>query len=114
MVFKENRRQVLDDIHWKPFLSIPLFRPDGSGEQGLCKILFRKNVLEQQFWAASDEGDLIFVDWSKRPTGKGEDQTQKADFMISREIQRNYRPVLALEQSPFFEELIMTVHDFNF
>jgi WD40 repeat protein len=113
-VSKENRRQAIEEIHWKPYLSIPLFRPDGSGEQGLSKILFRRGCVEPQFWAGSDEGDLIFVDWSKRPTGKEEDTAQKADFMISRESQRNYRPVVALEQSPFFEELIMTVHDFNF
>jgi len=35
MVFKEERRQALEDIHWKPYLTIPLYRPDGSGEQGL-------------------------------------------------------------------------------
>lgn len=34
--------------------------------------------------------------------------------MISRESQKNYRQVLALDQSPFFEDLLMTVHDFNF
>lgn len=113
-VNKEHRRQAVEEIHWKPYISIPLFRPDGTGEQGLSKILFLKDSAEPHFWAGSDEGDLIFVDWSKRPTGKEEDQTQKADFMISRESQRNYRPVLALEQSPFFPDLIMTVHDFNF
>lgn len=113
-VSKENRRQSIEEIHWKPYLTIPLFTPDGSGEQGLSRILFYNNAVEQQFWAGSDEGDLIFVDWSKRPTGKEEDLTQKTDFMISRDSQRNYRPVLGLEQSPFFEDLIMTVHDFNF
>lgn len=113
-VSKENRRQSVEEIHWKPFLNIPMFRPDGSGEQGLARILFQRNTVEQNFWVGSDEGDLIFVDWSKRPTAKEEDQTQKSDFMISRESQRNYRPILALEQSPFFEDLIMTVHDFNF
>lgn len=113
-VFREHRDQSYDEVHWKPFLTIPLFRPDGSGEQGLSKILFKKDCVDTVFWAGSDEGDLIFVDWSKRPSGKEDDQAQKADFMISREGQRNYRPVLALEQSPFFEELIMTVHDFNF
>jgi WD40 repeat protein len=113
-VFREAREASLDNVNWRPFLAIPLFRPDGSGEQGLSKILFRRNCIDPVFWAGSDEGDLIFVDWSKRPSGKDDDQAQKVDFMVSREGQRNYRPVLALEQSPFFEELIMTVHDFNF
>lgn len=113
-VSKENRRNTVDEIHWKPFLSIPLYRPDGAGEQGLSKILFNRNSTLPHFWAGSDEGDLIFVDWSKRPTGKEDDQPKMSDFMVARESQRNYRPVLALEQSPFFDDLIMTVHDFNF
>lgn len=112
VVKKENRRSHVEEIHWKPLINIPLFNE--SGEQGLSRILFLKGCTEPIFWAGSDEGDLIFVDWSKRPTGKEEDQTQKVDFVLSRESQRNYRHVLALEQSPFFENLIMTVHDFNF
>lgn len=113
-VFKEHRKGNVEEMHWKPFITIPLFKTDGTGEQGLSKILFNPHSMSPQFWAGSDEGDLIFVDWSKRPTGKEEDQSKKADFMMARESQRNYRPVCALEQSPFFEDLIMTVHDFNF
>lgn len=113
-VFKENRKSNPEEIHWKPFLTIPLYKIDGTGEQGLSKILFDPKTSDPHFWAGSDEGDLIFVDWSKRPTGKEEDQSKKADFMITRESQRNYRAVRALEQSPFFPDLILTVHDFNF
>jgi WD40 repeat protein len=114
VVFKENRKVNAEEMHWKPYLSIPLYKLDGTGEQGLSKILFNHHSSLPHFWAGSDEGDLIFVDWSKRPTGKEEDQAKKSDFMLARECQRNYRRVLALEQSPFFEDLIMTVHDFNF
>lgn len=28
--------------------------------------------------------------------------------------ERNYRPTLALERSPFFDDLLLVVHDFNF
>lgn len=41
-ILKENRNKNIEEIAWKPFLNIPLFRPDGSGEQGLSKILFQK------------------------------------------------------------------------
>ena len=34
-VMREKRRQATEDIQWRPFLQIPLYRPDGSGEQGL-------------------------------------------------------------------------------
>lgn len=114
IVFKEHRKGIAEELHWKPYLTIPLFKTDGTGEQGLSKILFNQQSSNPHFWAASDEGDLIFVDWSKRPTGKEEDQSKKSDFMIAKESQRNYRHILALEQSPFFDDLIMTVHDFNF
>ena len=30
------------------------------------------------------------------------------------ETERNSRPVLALERSPFYEDLLLTVHDYNF
>jgi len=114
IIFKENRRSHGEELHWKPYISIPLYKMDGTGEQGLYKILFNHHSTDPIFWAGSDEGDLIFVDWSKRPTGKEDDQSKKSDFMLARESQRNYRPILAIEQSPFFEDLIMTVHDFNF
>lgn len=114
-VLKENRSKGnIDEIHWKPFLSIPLFKSDGTGELGLSRILFLRNNQQTQFWLGSDEGELIFIDWSKRPTGKEDDQSKLADFMITRESQRNYRQVLALEQSPDFDDLLLTVHDYNF
>jgi hypothetical protein len=33
---------------------------------------------------------------------------------IHYESERTYRPILALERSPFFDDLILTVHDFYF
>lgn len=92
-VFKEHRKSNAEEMYWKPYVTIPLYKADGTGEQGLSRILFNRNTTNPHFWAGSDEGDLIFVDWSKRPTGKEEDQSKRADFMITRESQRNYRPV---------------------
>lgn len=69
-VEKENLRTHPDYI-WKPYISIALFRQDGSGELGLSRILFEKNQATSTFWAASDEGDLLFIDWSIKPIGGG-------------------------------------------
>jgi hypothetical protein len=68
------------------------------------------------FWASSDEGDLVQVDWSiKPPAGAGEDAAKFAEYVRKiYECERSYRPVVALERSPFFEDLILTVHDFHF
>lgn len=113
-VLRENRKGTSEDVYWKPQITIPLYKADGTGEQGLSCILFDRTSLLPQFWAGSDEGDLIFIDWSKRPTGKEDDNSKMQDFMQTRDNQRNYRKISAIEQSPFFEDLIMTVHDFNF
>jgi hypothetical protein len=76
--------------------------------------LFDPNQTTTTFYAASDEGDLLFIDWSAKPLGGGED-TKSAEYVRTTfGTERNHRPVLALERSPFFEDLIMTVHDFNF
>ena len=59
---------------------------------------------------------MALIDWTVRPE-KGPDgqETKPAEFIIKcYESERNTRPVVALEQSPFFEDLIMTVHDFHF
>jgi hypothetical protein len=40
-VEKENLR-IHHDYIWKPYVSIALFRQDGSGELGLARILFEK------------------------------------------------------------------------
>lgn len=99
-----------------PFLTINVFRTDGSGEMGFSRILFEKNQQSCSFWAASDEGELALIDWTVRPE-KGADgsESRPAEFIqFEYTTERNMRPVLALEQSPFFENLLMTVHDFYF
>lgn len=114
-VEKETIRNVADFI-WKPFQQINLFRQDGSGELGLSRVLFHPRQQATTFWAASDEGDLLMIDWSVKPTGNANEEGAKfAEYVkLTYDSDRNYRPVLALERSPFFEDLILTVHDFHF
>lgn len=85
---------------------------DGSGEVGLSRVLFKSTQDTPTFFASSDEGDLLFIDWSVKPLG---DENKIAENVrIQRDSERNYRPVLALERSPFYEDLVMTIHDFHF
>jgi hypothetical protein len=95
-----------------------LFRPDGSGDLGLAKVLLSPKQTTTTFWAASDEGDLALVDWSIKPPpgagGNAEEAAKFAEYVRKMyECERNYRPVVALERSPFFDDLILTVHDFS-
>jgi len=117
LVEKEAIRTTPDFI-WKPFVQITLFRPDGSGDLGLSKVLLMPKQTTTTFWASSDEGDLVQVDWSIKPpagAGNAEEAAKFAEYVRKiYECERSYRPVVALERSPFFEDLILTVHDFHF
>jgi len=98
---------------WVPLMSFPVFRQDGSGDLGLSRILFEPGQTTPTFYAGSDEGDLILIDWSIRPTGDS-DKTTVEYVRHTYESERSYRPVLALERSPFYPDTLMTVHDFHF
>jgi WD40 repeat protein len=118
LVEKEAIRNTPDFI-WKPFQQITLFRPDGSGDLGLARILLYPKQTTTTFWAASDEGDLVYVDWSIKPPpgagGNAEEAAKFAEYVRKiYECERNYRPIVALERSPYYEDLILTVHDFHF
>ena len=115
MVDKESRRSVAHEIVWRPILNIQLYRTDGTGELGLNRILFDPEQTTTTFWAASDEGDVILVDWSAKPAGGGEEAKKQAEY-VKRiyEVERTYRPTVALERSPFFSDILLSVHDFHF
>lgn len=96
-----------------------MFRPDGSGDLGIVKILVYPKQITTTFWAASEEGDLVLVDWSAKPPpgagGNAEEAAKFAEYVKKiYEGERNYRPIVALERSPFFDDMILTVHDFHF
>lgn len=107
--------QKQPDYMWKPFLRLDLFKQDGSGELGLSRCLIDRSAATPTFWAASDEGDLVLVDWSVKPVGGGDDGPKFAEYVkFTYESEKEYRPALALERSPFYPNLLLTVHNFNF
>ena len=100
---------------WKPYLKLDLFKQDGSGELGLSRILLQANQTTPTFWAASDEGDLVLVDWSVKPISTGDDQPKFAEYVkFTYDSMKEGRPALSLERSPFFPNLLLTVHNFYF
>lgn len=56
------------------------------------------------------------IDWSVKPIGGGGEEATKIaeNVRLTYGSERNSRSVLALERSPFFEDLLLTVHDFYF
>lgn len=108
----EELSKNIKRFEWIPFLSVNIYKQDGSGEVGLSRILFNSKQDNTLFYAASDEGDLLLIDWSIKPIG--EDTKIAENVRLTRDSEKNYRPTLALERSPFYEDLVMTIHDFHF
>jgi hypothetical protein len=55
------------------------------------------------------------VDWTSKGGAVGDDagrSTEYVKFLFDSE--RNNRPTLALNKSPFYEDILLTVHDFHF
>ena len=100
---------------WAPVITITAARSEG-GELGLSRILFEESQTTPTFWGASDEGELALIDWSIRPAPGGGEGAPREPEYVQRiyESERNSRPVLALERSPFYDDLLLTVHDFHF
>lgn len=109
---REKAKNQKYDYEWIPWLSINLFRQDGSGEVGLSRTLMKWDQDTPTFYGTSDEGELFLIDWSIKPIS--EDQKVAEHIRMTKDCERNYRPVVALERSPFYEDLILTVHDFHF
>jgi len=99
-------------FEWTPHMSVNLYRMDGSGEVGLSRLLFQADQNTTTFYGASEEGDMLYIDWSIKPIG--DDNKIAENVRTQRDSERNYRPVLALERSPFYSDLVMTIHDFHF
>jgi dynein intermediate chain 3, axonemal len=106
---------------WAPYLNIQLFRPDGDPNLGLSRILFQPNQTTTTFWAGSFEGEFLMVDWAVRPAAKADaeggegGEKARADNVVAYfDCERSWRPILAVERSPFYDDLVLTVHDFYF
>jgi len=51
------------------------------------------------------------IDWSVKPVGSGDDGPKFAEYVKrTYDSEKENRPALALERSPFYEDLLLTVH----
>ena len=52
------------------------------------------------------------IDWTVKPATE---DAKIVDYVrMTKDSERSFRPIIALQRSPFIPELIMTVHDFHF
>eukprot|EP01017_Pseudomicrothorax_dubius_P046521 TRINITY_DN8202_c0_g1_i6.p1 TRINITY_DN8202_c0_g1~~TRINITY_DN8202_c0_g1_i6.p1 ORF type:complete len:722 (-),score=183.31 TRINITY_DN8202_c0_g1_i6:12-2177(-) len=96
---------------WRANYAIQLFRPGGGGLLGGVQLVFHKDQKNSSFFAASDEGELFQVDWGVKPT----EENAKPDMITNLwSSERALRSCVALDRSPFFDDIILTVFDFHF
>jgi dynein intermediate chain 3, axonemal len=96
---------------WKGSFSIQLLRPDNTGMMGLSQIVFSKTGKTHMLYATSDEGDFFTVDCSLKTL----DDAGKPQIILNlNSAERNTRPTVAVDSSPFYDDLLLTVHDCHF
>merc|ERR1719263_1146055 len=106
-----------NDFSWKPIHRIQLQRQDSGTEMGCCHLLYctdrkdeKDNKLLTNFFASTEEGELIFGDWAARAEEDRKPEFCKKMFTVS----KTFRPMLSLERSPFFPDVILGVTDWAF
>lgn len=123
---------------WGPIFKAHLKRMEGVGELSLCKVCCSGNLttavsndsnlagdVRSHLLVSTEEGDVIFADLcGKKPAepshGKDEkDKEEEEEVDNSRDYVRwitrdHSRPCVALHQSPFFPDVLLSVGDWNF
>lgn len=78
---------------------------------GGSQICFQKGQKSPVFTGTSDEGELFLIDLSVKTS----EESSKSEMVTKLwQFERGYRPSVSLDRSPFFEDIILTVHDFHF
>jgi len=119
---------------WGPIFKAPLKRLDGVGELSLlkacCSGSLKPSVASQTTMAGdfrshlvigTEEGDLLLADLcvpKSSGTHKEDDEEEHAEESV-REFVRwckpdHSRPAVAIEQSPYFPDIVLTVSDWGF
>ncbi|CAK59134.1 unnamed protein product (macronuclear) [Paramecium tetraurelia] len=113
LIDKDSKKtqQDISSIPWKATYGIQLYRPEGGGMMGGGYLQFRKNQKTPTLSGTSDEGEVFILDWGER---QGEEGQKNQLVTTIWQQARSMRPPIALDVSPFFDDIILTLHDFNF
>jgi len=68
------------------------------------------NKLLTNFFASTEEGELLFGDWASKAEDDRKPEYCKKMFTVS----KTFRPMLSLERSPFFPDIFLGVTDWAF
>eukprot|EP00405_Crypthecodinium_cohnii_P029393 CAMPEP_0206512284 /NCGR_PEP_ID=MMETSP0324_2-20121206/60787_1 /ASSEMBLY_ACC=CAM_ASM_000836 /TAXON_ID=2866 /ORGANISM="Crypthecodinium cohnii, Strain Seligo" /LENGTH=865 /DNA_ID=CAMNT_0054004211 /DNA_START=67 /DNA_END=2666 /DNA_ORIENTATION=- len=105
------------DLQWRPVHRVQLQRQDSGTEMGCCHVLYchdrfdeKGNKLLTNFFASTEEGELIYGDWAAQAGEDRKPEYVKQMFTVS----KTFRPMLSLERSPYFPEILLGVTDWSF
>ena len=98
------------DYIWQPLLKVQLTRLGDKLDIGGSHLYINPHQKDSMFWATNDSGDLLLGDWVARSHDDSRPEFVKkaylSDFV--------FRPTVAMQVSPFFNDIILTAHDFHF
>lgn len=119
---------------WLPLFRMQVKRLEGVGELSICRMSLldpsqaagAEEDRRSQLFASTEEGDLLFADWRAAPAsaaaggggkedaggeeGDGTDAPEYVQWMAP----DHPRPCVALQPSPFFPNLLLSVGDWSF
>ena len=122
---------------WAPIFKAPLKRLEGVGELSLCKVSVSGNLkanvangtalpgdIRSHLMISTEEGDVIFSDICAKKEAAhhaardDEDEKEEGEGggrQFVKWMARDHpRPCVALQQSPFFPDILLSVGDWNF
>jgi len=102
--------------YWMPLFKIKVKRLEAAGEVSLCQIDYSPHATPNsghQILCSSEEGDLLSVRWLQKQSKEKEDMIEEPEY--TEWIASDHkRPPKALERSPFFPEILVSISDWNF
>ena len=98
------------DYIWQPLLKVQLTRLDTKADIGGTQLYIAPSQKDSTFWATSDSGDLLFGDWVAR----SHDDSRPDFVKKAYPSEFAFRPSVSMQVSPFYPDVILTVHDFHF
>ncbi|CAM9421958.1 unnamed protein product [Chrysoparadoxa australica] len=131
---QDKRREDKDGIAprspWMPLFRMQMNRLEGVGELSLCRCVIGfggddGEDRRSQMICTTEEGEMAFADWrakvnghtSATPAGGEADLQGQGDIapeFVKWVADDHSRPCVALQTSPFFPEILLSVGDWNF
>ncbi|KAJ9521934.1 hypothetical protein QJQ45_024810, partial [Haematococcus lacustris] len=105
---KGRKAEDLLDLVWKPLHCVHVISLIGM-DFGGARLCFNYSSPERGslFFLASSDGEVAYADYVKPEHDDAGDHTK---YML----QAHVAPIVALERSPFFDDIILTVGDWSF